>query len=804
MVKSKILVVEDERIVAEDIRENLERLGYAVLDIASSGTEAIEKAEELHPDLIMMDIRLKGSMNGIEATHRIHQQLDVPIIYLTAYADEDTLQRAKQTQPFGYLIKPFKEKELHTTIEVALYKHGMEVQLKELQGQLAEAQRIARVGHWDWNIQANELYGSDESYRIFGLKFQEFGTTYEDFLQYVHPDDRALVKQSVKEAVQKAPYDIEYRVVRPDGEERVVSARGEVTFDPAGQPIWMLGTVQDITERKHRETRQLAGHVVREEVWKMQRPDDIENVLTVVKTALEILGIPFHGCGINEADVSRDPPAVYSHSLDERGKWTMGKYQRMDDIILRIWRGKEPCYRHDLEVEDPYQERAFIATIFGPVRSVLDVPFSHGTLAVNSLQPHAFSEEDISSLQILAEVLSECFRRLDDLGNLEAKEEQLRQSQKMEAIGQLAGGVAHDFNNLLTVITGYCRLLLKKCDPDSLQHTSVQEIQSAGERAATLVRQLLVFSRRQIIQPEVLDLNQVVADMDKMLQRLIGEDVELVSTREPELGKVEADPGQLEQVLMNLAVNARDAMPEGGQLTIETTNVDLDQEYAERHVEVQSGPYVMLAVSDTGIGMDKETQTRIFEPFFTTKKSGEGTGLGLSTVYGIIKQSGGHIWVYSEPGQGTTFKVYLPRVEDGATSRPSQDAVDSADLEGSETVLVVEDDETVRKLVERMLQEHGYGVLGARRGEEALQLCVQHEGGIDLLLTDMVMPGMNGRELSERLTTLRPELKVLYMSGYADRAINRRDLITPETPFLQKPFSPEELLRQVRQILEHP
>jgi len=209
-------------------------------------------------------------------------------------------------------------------------------------------------------------------------------------------------------------------------------------------------------------------------------------------------------------------------------------------------------------------------------------------------------------------------------------------------------------------------------------------------------------------------------------------------------------------------------------------------------------------VSDTGIGMDKETQTRIFEPFFTTKKSGEGTGLGLSTVYGIIKQSGGHIWVYSEPGQGTTFKVYLPRVEDGATSRPSQDAVDSADLEGSETVLVVEDDETVRKLVERMLQEHGYGVLGARRGEEALQLCVQHEGGIDLLLTDMVMPGMNGRELSERLTTLRPELKVLYMSGYADRAINRRDLITPETPFLQKPFSPEELLRQVRQILEHP
>jgi len=798
----QILVVEDQRIVAEDIRENLEHLGYAVSAIASSGKEAIQKAEEVLPDLIMMDIRLKGKMDGIETAEYINQRLDVPVVYLTAFADEDTLQRAKQTQPFGYLIKPFKERELHTTIEVALYKHEMEVQLKELQDHLAKAQRIAHLGHWNWDIQTHELAWSDEIYRIFGLPPQEFETTYENFLQCVHPEDRVFVERSVEEALQKKPFDIEHRIVLPDGEVRVVNERGEVSFDPAGQPIRMLGTMQDITERKRQEALQRARQRVLDEVWKMNQPEDIQQVLEAVKAGLEMLGVPFQGCGINVVDTSGKSSAVCEYETSDQGTWEVEE-KELGEFLGLIWRSGKPHYRCDLEAEDPSQERKILEQKFGTVHSVLDVPFSHGTLAVNSPKAHAFSEEDIQSLQILAEVLSEGFRRLDDLKALEATEEQLRQSQKMEAVGQLAGGVAHDFNNLITVITGYCQLLMKGLDRDGKPYKNVEQIKRSGERAATLVRQLLAFSRRQIMQPEVLDLNQVVADMDKMLQRLIREDVELVSTREPELGKVEADPGQLEQVIMNLVVNACDAMPQGGKLTLETANVELDAVYAQQHVEAQPGAYVMLAVSDTGVGMDAETQSRIFEPFFTTKEQG-GTGLGLSTVYGIVQQSNGHIEVYSEPGEGTTFKIYLPRVEKDRTLPPRPLSVEPADLEGMETVLVVEDDETVRELVQRILLDYGYVILEARCGEEALSISGQHPGPIHLLLTDVVMPGMNGRELAEQLTALRPEMKVMYMSGYADHAISRHGLVDTEVSFLQKPFSPEDLGREVRETLDRP
>jgi PAS domain S-box-containing protein len=382
--------------------------------------------------------------------------------------------------------------------------------------------------------------------------------------------------------------------------------------------------------------------------------------------------------------------------------------------------------------------------------------------------------------------------------NLEA---QLHQAQKMEAIGRMAGGVAHDFNNLLTAITGYCELLLSDMDAQDLRRSDVEEIKKAADRAAALTRQLLAFSRRQLLAPQVLDLNVVMANMDKMLRRMIGEDIDLVTLLDPALGRVKADPGQIEQVLMNLAINARDAMPQGGKLTIETANVDLDETYARRHIAVSPGPYVMLAVSDTGHGMDEETKSHIFEPFFTTKEPGKGTGLGLSTVYGIVKQSGGDIYVYSEPGHGTTFKIYLPRVDASAEASAAAQAA-SNPVSGSETILLVEDDEGVQELIRRILERNGYTVLAARRGDEAVQIAEQHAAPIDLLVTDVVMPEMSGRELVKRLMALRPTVKVLYISGYADSAIVRHGVLEADATFLQKPFTPDELARKVRAALE--
>ena len=378
-------------------------------------------------------------------------------------------------------------------------------------------------------------------------------------------------------------------------------------------------------------------------------------------------------------------------------------------------------------------------------------------------------------------------------------EEQLRQSQKIEAVGRLAGGIAHDFNNLLMLIKGYCELLLDHIGRDENLRRYGVEIQRAADRATSLTQQLLAFSRKQVLEPKVLELNHVVSDMEKMLQRLLGEDVELAIHLATGLGRVKADPNQLEQVIMNLAVNARDAMPRGGQLSLETDNVELDAIYARQHAGAKAGSYVMLAVSDTGEGMTPEVKARIFEPFFTTKEKGKGTGLGLSTVYGIVKQSEGYIWVYSEPGRGATFKVYLPRV-DAPAELPGR-AQDRARLRGTETVLLVEDEEGVRKVAREFLEEAGYTVLEARNGDDALQIAAMHTGSLQLLITDVVMPRMSGRELAERLTKLRPDLRVLYISGYTDDAIVHHGVLESGVAFLQKPFNRDALFRKVRDVL---
>ena len=379
-------------------------------------------------------------------------------------------------------------------------------------------------------------------------------------------------------------------------------------------------------------------------------------------------------------------------------------------------------------------------------------------------------------------------------------QEQLRQSQKMEAIGRLAGGIAHDFNNLLTIIGGYSALSFLELKEEDPLKGNIRAVQKATERAANLTRQLLAFSRRQPMEMKVLDLNATLRDMDKMLRRVIGEDIKLVTHLAEDLGRTKTDPGQIEQVIMNLVVNARDAMPEGGRLTIETANVELDEAYVRGHVGVKPGRYLMLSVSDTGAGMTQEVKERVFEPFFTTKGAGKGTGLGLSTVYGIVKQSGGNIWVYGEPEKGAAFKIYLPRVDEPTEVFKEKLVKDLP--RGSETVLLVEDEEEVRKLAAQILQRQGYKVLEAPQGGDALLICEQHQTPVHLMLTDVVMPGMSGHQLAERLKSLQPEMKVLYMSGYTDNTIIQHGVLVEGVNYISKPFTVDALERKVREVLD--
>jgi PAS domain S-box-containing protein len=597
---------------------------------------------------------------------------------------------------------------------------------------------------------------------------------------------------------------IELSATRKDGSEFPV----ELTItriELEGNPMF-TGYLRDITVRKEAESRLAAQYAVTRALAESNTIS--EGALKTLKLLCDSLGWQYGALWTIEPgeDVLRclqvwNGPGAEPDEFEKTSR-SMAVHYGVG-IPGRVWKEGKPVWISEVS-EDRCVPRSAIAAAAG-FHSACGFPVQLRSEVVGVVEFFSRSsrQPDPALLAMMATIVSQIGQFIERKRvetALRDREEQLRQSQKLEAVGQLAGGIAHDFNNLLTVIGGYSSILLNKLPQDSPFHLTVEEIKKASDRAAGLTRQLLAFSRKQILQPKILDLNTVVSDLDKMVRRLIGEDIDLSAITNPNLGKVKADPGQIEQVLLNLIVNARDAMPGGGKLTIETANVSLPSDYALSH-GAAGGRYVMLAVSDTGCGMDKQLQKRVFEPFFTTKASGKGSGLGLATVYGIVKQSDGHIWLYSEVGKGTCFKIYLPCVDENGADYANAAGVPLAP-KGTETLLLVEDEDQVRQIVKAILEQQGYDVLAAANGEEALKLAEVHGPRLHLLMTDVVMPQMSGRELAEQLTGILPNLKVLYMSGYTDDAIVRHGLLDASLSFIQKPFDAASAARKVREVLD--
>jgi two-component system, cell cycle sensor histidine kinase and response regulator CckA len=602
---------------------------------------------------------------------------------------------------------------------------------------------------------------SDYVETMLGYSVEEWLSTPNFWLSIVHPDDRErTARAAAANFARGGQARLEFRWITKDGQAVWVESNSAVITDEEGRPAGLRGVNTDITERKRAEE----GLRGAEEKYRSIFENAVEGIfqfapdgrfMSVNPALADILGY-----ASSEELIAHRTEIERQHYVDPNDRHRLEETLSKQGVITGF---ECEVFRKDLSK----------IWIVKNIRASRD--------ADGSVLYYEGSVVDITERKLL--------------------EEQLRQAQKLEAVGQLAGGIAHDFNNLLTAINGYSQLTLMGLQPADPLRGNMEEIRKAGDRAAALTRQLLAFSRKQVLQPKVLDLNSAVSEIGKMLRRLIGEDIQLCTVLASDLGRIKSDPGQIEQILMNLAVNARDAMPQGGKLTLETQNVFVDESYLSQHIAVIPGSYVMLAVSDNGLGMDKQTQAHIFEPFFTTKELGKGTGLGLSTVYGIVKQSGGNIWVYSEIGQGTTFKIYLPRVDEEAQAyRPGTEVQEA--LEGRETILLAEDEEIVRSLMRDVLKGYGYDVLEAANGSAALILCERHPGPIHLMITDVVMPEMSGRELTEHLAGTHPEMKVLFMSGYTDDTIVRHGILESDIAFLQKPFTPQALAHRVREVLE--
>jgi len=737
----------------------LQKSGYLVLT-AGNGIEAFERAQDEHPALVISDVSLP-EMNGIELCRRLradpylHQ---TPVLLVSPFhnGDESVVEGLKAGAD-DYIEAPYTMR-LITKVAQLIERKQSEEEIRAAE----DKYRVVAETATDVIVTIDEngkiLFINKSLKRVFGYEIAE--VLGKDVTLLLGERMRSALKAALSKYLETGEKNLNWEAVELAGlhkSGREIPLELSLAEFVKNGKCYFTGIARDISERKRAEQALRKS----EERYR----DLVENARDIIYT--------------------HDLDGNYT-SINKAGEQLTG-YSREETLEMNLAQTVAP---EDLEKAS----RMISRKLSGEPETVyeLEIIAKDGNRVALEVNTRLIHQNGVPvGVQGIA-------RDITERKQLEA---QLRQSQKLEAVGQLAGGVAHDFNNLLTVILGYNEMMLSRMDADNPLQRAVCEIKKAGESASSLTRQLLAFSRKQVLQPKVIDLNVVVSDMGKMLVRLIGEDIELVTDLKPSMARVKADPGQIEQVLMNLAVNARDAMPRGGALIIATDNVSMDDELVRKYVSIQPGPHVMLSVSDTGLGMDTETQARIFEPFFTTKGAGKGTGLGLATVYGIVKQSGGNIWLYSELGKGTTFKIFLPRVDEFASDLETVEDTQPIPR-GSESVLLVEDEEQVRRIICEVLEQQGYNVLTAANGEEALKIAEDARTDVQLLLTDVVMPQMSGPELAEQLSVLRPQLKVLYISGYTDDAIVRHGLLDEKLHFLQKPFDAASLARKVREVFD--
>jgi two-component system cell cycle sensor histidine kinase/response regulator CckA len=779
----KVLIAEDDRVTLRRIQSLLEKWGYETV-AASDGLKAWQILEQPDaPRLMVMDWMMPG-MTGVEICKRLSQKEGYELSYVilvTARDNPSDIVEGLEAGASDYLTKPFNKAELRTRLRagerILTLQGDLRNQLAELQTQREEQkwlqqQRDQLVNRLQLQIDRMPIgcILADENFRF----------------TYLNPAAEKIFCYSLEEIYNKAPWGLIFSESSEPYAKRLfqraisgdMSAHGTTEnltrdgktiicewfntplIDKEGNFHSLLAMVQDVTEMKRSE----------DQLRKLSRAVEQSHtaiMITDTQGCIEYVNPKFQQISgyLSEDVIGLNP------RFQKSGGMPAEEYSRLWQTILggREWRGE-------------FQNLKKNGELYWVAASISPITNSDG-VTTNFLAIY----EDISGRKHQEEIL-------------EQTEEQFRQSQKMEAIGSLAGGVAHDFNNLLSVIIGYADLMAMEVKKEDPLRSSLDQIRKAGQRAADLTRQLLAFSRKQVLQPRIFDLNGIIMESSKMLQRLIGEDIELVTFLDPALGKVKADPTQFTQVILNLAVNARDAMPDGGKLTIETTNATLDENYTRTHLDTKPGAYVQLLVSDTGGGMSEDVLEHIFEPFFTTKERGKGTGLGLSTVYGIVKQSEGNIEVESRLGKGTTFRIYLPLVEVPAESLQTKIQMELKSR--SETILLVEDDEMVRALAAHALRRKGYHVLEAANGGEALLICEQHPEKIHLLLTDVIMPHLSGRALADKLSGMRPDMKILYMSGYTDNIIIPHGVLEAEIAFLPKPFTPDELLQIVASTLD--
>lgn len=802
-----VLLIEDNEDDAELIREALSpHSSHSItLEWADRLETGFSKLARSAVDAVLLDLSLPDS-HGLNTLDQVRTQIqDAPVIVLTGLDDERVAEEALRHGAQDYLVKGRLDGDLlRRAIRYAMGRHQVEQALRKSEERFQLACRATNDGIWDWDIGADAVWWNDAYEAVFGDHSHGKGQNLAAWSERIHPDERASVVADLTDTLRsdRRLWTGEYRFRHADGTYVYVIDRGYVIRDHEGVPRRMIGAMNDITDRRQLETFQAAQLAVSLAL------DDSPALGDALPKILRAL------CEVNRWTlgtfwmVNPQGKVLQCDTLWHRPDFQAGEFVRQyrslqlsPDMGLagQAWKTGEPVLRPDIQ-QDPGVPMAHALSRLG-LRSGIAFPIRKGKvimgimefLSLDILRPSA------AQVHMVAELGTRVSRFIQD----KDFERQLRQGQKMEALGRMAGGIAHDFNNLLTVINSWSEILLTESTLDPRTNQGLNQIREAGNKAASLTRQLLAFSRHQLVRQQILNLNDRVTDIVDLMRRVIGEDINLIVTLDPIVGPIYADPGQIEQVVMNLVVNARDAMPQGGRLELETREQQITQSDSSWPDSIRPGPYVTLAVRDTGCGMDAETLAHVFEPFFTTKDRGKGTGLGLSTVYGIVKQSGGTIGVESVPGQGTTFTIYFPR-SDGRQATPLPPPPQPDRPQGTETILLVEDDEMVHSLAHTVLAAQQYAVMSARNAQEALSIARTHAGHIALLVTDMVMPGMTGSQLAVQMKLLRPDIKIIMTSGYADRGKEFLESFGPTAAFLQKPYTPDSLTGKVREILDAP